>query len=71
MLGAMLLNPDAVGTAVEILRDDPADTFYIDAHQHIYSAIIKLSRNNIPVDMITLTEALTRDGALEKSGGAA
>lgn len=69
-MGAMLLNPDAVGTAVEILRDDPADTFYVDAHQHIYSAILKLARENIPVDLITLSEALTRDGALEKSGGA-
>lgn len=71
VLGSMLLNPDAVGTAVEILRDDPADIFYVDAHQHIFGAIVKLSGGNVPVDMVTLTEALTRDGTLEKSGGAA
>ena len=71
VLGAMLLNPEAVGTAVEVLRDDPADIFYVDAHQNIFGAILKLSRDNVPVDMVTLTEALTRDGALEKSGGAA
>lgn len=71
MLGSMLLNPDAVGTAGEILQDDPADIFYVEAHQHIYSGIIKLNRENTPVDMVTLTEVMTREGTLEKSGGAA
>jgi replicative DNA helicase len=69
VLGAMLLNPDAVGTAVEILRDDPAEIFYVDAHQHIFGGILALARENVPVDMVTLTEALTRDGTLEQSGG--
>ncbi|MCF6285016.1 MAG: replicative DNA helicase [Candidatus Hydrogenedentes bacterium] len=69
VLGAMLLNPDAVGTAVEILRDDPADIFYVDAHQHIFTGILSLARENVPVDMVTLTEALTREGSLEQSGG--
>lgn len=69
MLGAMLLNPDAVGTAVEVLRDDPAEIFYVDAHQHIFSGILTLSKDNVPVDMVTLTEVLTRDGTLEQSGG--
>ena len=67
----MLLNPDAVGTAVEVLRDDPADTFYVEAHQHIFEAILSLARDNRPVDMLTLTDALARNGALEKAGGAA
>ena len=71
MLGSMLLNPDAVGTAVEVLRDDPADIFYIDAHQHIFGAILKLARDNTPIDMVTLTEAMSREGTLEQSGGAA
>lgn len=71
VLGAMLLNPDAVGTAVEVLRDDPADTFYVEAHQHIFEAILSLARDNRPVDMLTLTDALARNGALEKAGGAA
>ncbi len=69
VLGSMLLNPDAVGTAVEILQDDPADIFYVDAHQHIFSGILSLARENVPIDMVTLTEALTRNGDLEKSGG--
>jgi len=70
VLGAMLLNSEAVGTAVEVLRDDPADIFYVDAHQHIFGGILKLSRDNVPVDMVTLTEVLSREGTLEKSGGA-
>ncbi|MCL4217197.1 MAG: replicative DNA helicase [Candidatus Hydrogenedentes bacterium] len=67
VLGAMLLNPDAVGSAVEILRDD-ASVFYVEAHQHIYHGIISLYRENTPIDSVTLVEQLTRDGRLEQSG---
>ena len=71
VLGAMLLNPDAIGTAIEILRDKPYETFYAEAHQHIYSGILELYRTNTPVDAVTLKEQLVRDGTLDPSGGLA
>ncbi len=70
VLGAMLLNPDAVSVAVEILRDHPEEVFYQEAHQHIYQAILWLFRHNIAVDGVTLMEQLLRDGHLEAAGGA-
>ena len=70
VLGAMLLNPDAVGTAVEVLREDAAGVFYVEAHRHIYAAMLSLFRKNVPVDPLTLTEELTRAGHLEEAGGA-
>ena len=70
VLGAMLLNPEAVGTAIEILRDKPADVFYVEAHQHIYSAAVSLFRRNSAVDAVTLMEQLNRDDHLEAAGGA-
>ncbi|GMU92744.1 MAG: replicative DNA helicase [Candidatus Hydrogenedentota bacterium] len=70
VLGAMLLNPEAVGTGIEILKDDPANTFYSEHHQLVYSAVLSLYRKNIPIDVVTLLEQLNRDGALEKAGGA-
>lgn len=70
VLGAMLLNRDAVGAAIEILRDDPADVFYVEQHQHIYSSMVALFRRNQPVDEVTLFEQLKRDGHDEDSGGA-
>ena len=70
VLGAMLLNADALGAALEILHESPQEVFYVDAHQHIYEAMVSLFRRNVPVDSVTLVEQLNRDGALEKVGGA-
>ena len=69
VLGAMLLNPDAVGAAIEILRESGPDVFYAEAHQQIYDAIVALFRRNVPVDSVTLGEQLTRAGHLDSSGG--
>ncbi len=70
VLGAMLLNPDAVGAALEILHDQTDGLFYAEAHQHIYDAMVGLFRKNTPVDAVTLVEQLSRDGTLEDAGGA-
>ncbi len=69
VLGAMLLNPEAVGTAIEVLREEAGDVFYVEAHQHVYSAIVTLYRKNTPIDAVTLVEQLTRDSKLEEAGG--
>ena len=69
VLGAMLLNPEAVGTAIEILKDDAVGAFYAEPHQLIYTAIVGLYRDATPVDVVTLVERLNRDGAIEKAGG--
>ena len=45
LLGAMLLNPEAVGTAIEILKDDAASVFYAEPHQLVYNAIVGLYRD--------------------------
>ncbi len=70
VLGAMLLNPDAVGPAVEVLHDEGDDVFYVEAHRILYNAIIALYRRNTPVDAVTLMERLQTDGDLDTAGGA-
>lgn len=70
-MGAMLINPDAVGSVIEVLREDATDVFYVEAHQHIYAAAIALYRKNVPVDSVTVYQQLTEDGHLDVSGGAA
>jgi replicative DNA helicase len=70
VLGAMLLNPDAVGVGVEILKDRGEDMFYHEPHQHIYDAVVQLFAANQPVDAITLLNQLSLNGKLEASGGA-
>ena len=70
VLGAMLVNPeDAAGKAIEILQENAADAFYVEAHQFLYEAMVELYRRNIAVDATTLTEHLSRHDRLEKAGG--
>ncbi len=70
VLGAMLLNPEAISTAVELLRENASDVFYVGAHQSVYDAMVGLFRKGIPIDAVTLVEQLTREGTLEDIGGA-
>lgn len=67
-LGALLLDAEAIGTVVEILR--PED-FYTQAHQHVYRTILELWDRDQRADLITLTDALNHAGVLERVGGAA
>ncbi len=69
VLGAMLLNPEAVGAGIEVLHETGEDVFYVSAHQKIYDGIVTLFRNDKPVDIVTLQEQLTRDKTLEAVGG--
>ena len=67
VLGAILLDNQAVNAALEILR--PSD-FYRESHKVIFIAMVDLSRRNQPVDAITMTEVLRTRGRLESIGGA-
>jgi len=50
VLGAMLLHPDAIVTAGEVLR---ASDFYRPAHSTVFSAITALFNRGAPVDALT------------------
>ncbi len=66
VLGAILIDGQAIGDAVELLT---ADYFYKDAHRKIFTAIINLFNENKAIDLITLTENLNQTGAIEEVGG--
>lgn len=69
VLGCILINPKAIGCAVEVLGEGSDDTFYIPAHQCVYDAAIALYKRNVPSDLVTVMEELTRQGKLEVAGG--
>ncbi|MCH7910163.1 MAG: replicative DNA helicase, partial [Candidatus Hydrogenedentes bacterium] len=71
VLGSMLLNPDMVGTAIEVLRGQPGEIFYFPAHQYIYEAVLSLYRKAKPIDAMLLKEQLLADGHLDDVGGIA
>ncbi|MBI4849914.1 MAG: replicative DNA helicase [Nitrospirae bacterium] len=67
VLGAVLLENEAIAAAVEQLT--PND-FYKDSHKKIFISMIELYEKNEPIDLITLTEQLSRKEQLEEIGGA-
>jgi replicative DNA helicase len=66
VLGAILLENDAINQSLEILI---ADDFYREGHRMIFRAMIELTDRSQPVDAITLTESLKAKGQLETIGG--
>jgi replicative DNA helicase len=68
VLGAMLLDEDAIGAVIESLD---SSFFYDASHQKIFEAIVKLYADRRNVDIITLSDRLKSDGVLESVGGSA
>ena len=66
VLGALMLEKDAYSQVSEILK---ADTFYEKKHQIIFTAIQELALAQNPIDMLTVTNQLQRDGKLDEIGG--
>lgn len=68
VLGAMLIDKEAIAKASEILT---STDFYREAHRVIFNAMLELYNKNEAVDMVTVTEILKRDNKLEDIGGLA
>ena len=63
----MLFDARAIGQTVEKLREHH---FYDEAHRRVFRAIIDLYNENIPIDLVSISEHLRKDGNLESVGGA-
>ena len=68
VLGAIMLDKDALQNVVEVLKPEH---FYVDAHQRIYGAMLRLNSQMAPIDMLTISEELKKTGELEAVGGRA
>jgi len=66
VLGALLIERDALTSVIDILRPT---SFYKDANQRIYSAILALFTDSEPIDMLTVSAKLKSTGELELVGG--
>ena len=66
VLGAMLLDSEAVAAAIEHLF---GDSFYKASHRHVFEAIIDLYNKSEPADIITVAEELSKRKLLDKIGG--
>ena len=66
ILGAVMLDRDAIGVALETLA---VDDFYRREHRLIFQAMCDLYENDQAVDGITVAEHLERRNELQKCGG--
>lgn len=68
VLGAMMIDEEAVPKAVEILKPD---SFYDPKHAIIFSAISSLYESGEPIDTVSVYEELKKEGKVDLAGGAA
>lgn len=66
VLGAMLLDREAVAKVVEVLD---AECFYHERHVRIFKAMMALFERGVTIDIVSLADQLQREGALEIVGG--
>lgn len=66
VLGAMMIDKKGVDEVIDILHPD---VFYKDSHKYIYEAIFNLFETSEPVDLLTVSSQLKKDGKLEAVGG--
>lgn len=66
VLGALMIDKDAYLEVCDLLRPE---SFYEPRNQMVYEAIMKLSIEESPVDVLTVTDKLGKMGKLEDVGG--
>jgi replicative DNA helicase len=66
VLGAMLIDKKGVDEVIDILQPE---AFYKTAHQYIFEAILTLFESTNPIDLLTVSSSLKKEGRLESIGG--
>lgn len=66
VLGAMMIDKKGVDDVIDILQPD---AFYKDAHKHIFEAILQLFTETQPIDILTVSTQLKKNGKLDVAGG--
>ena len=66
VLGAMMIDKKGVDEVIDILT---TESFYKEIHQNIFDAIFKLFQKSEPIDLLTVSNQLKKDGTHEKVGG--
>lgn len=67
VLGACLMDPDALSKVAELLPAE--DAFYREGHRRMYRAMLRIFGRSEPVEPTSLMEELRKTGDLEAAGG--
>jgi replicative DNA helicase len=66
VIGAILIDKDAMPSVIEILR---SKSFYLPKHQKLYALMEDLFGKSQAIDILTVYDALKKSGELEEVGG--
>ncbi|MEI6581878.1 MAG: replicative DNA helicase [bacterium] len=66
LIGSLLLDKDAIIKVADIVH---TEDFYVEKNGLIFDAIIRLFEKREPIDMVTLSEELEKQGVLKEVGG--
>ncbi|WP_428740227.1 replicative DNA helicase [Tenacibaculum sp.] len=66
VLGAMMIDKKGIDEVIDILHPE---AFYDKRHQEIYDAIYTLFQNSEPIDLLSVSNQLKKNGKLDIAGG--
>lgn len=66
ILSSLLISSDA---SEIIFRNVRVETFYFKNHQELFKIMVKMYKNKIPIDILTVNTFLQDNGLIEKVGG--
>ena len=66
LLGCIIIDGDIQSELLEMLKDED---FYQESNRLVFDAMKKIYGARRPVDVVTLTDMLEREGTLEQAGG--
>jgi replicative DNA helicase len=67
LLGSILIDNGALNVALEVIVKDD---FFSEAHRITFEKMLGITEKSRTIDLVTLSEELSKDGLLEKVGGA-
>ena len=68
VLAAMFNDRDAILEVIPLLKESD---FYRHDHGVLFATMRKMNEQGVPIDLVTITAQLDKDGNLEKAGGMA
>ena len=66
ILNCLILNSETIKLSIKLL---PVEAFYFKNHQQIYKILIFMYKNELLIDILSLTTFLQENGLLKKIGG--
>lgn len=66
LLGCFLIDNEV---SVDLIEKLSEDDFYQESHKYIINAMHKVFASRKPIDLVTVSDELESEGALEKAGG--